>query len=451
MILDRRRFLVSTALAASGPMPSRGAGAQTPAAAAPIMLDAHPLPTASVTAGRPALGFGGDGYAMLRVRTGVPSSVRLANHLDEPTGLDWHGMRLPNALDLASGLGGEPVAPGGTRDMTLTPTESGTYWFHPPFTPGLADQTSHGLAGVLIVEEPDAPAVDADHVLLLTDRMAGGAEIAEQLLINGKAWPESSTHAPGSRLRLRLVNGSTRQAVAVTFSGASAFVVAIDGQPSDLFRPLNDTIPVGPGARFDVMVDLARETGAEFRLTLQGSEAVKSAVDRPVFVARTDGTPVPDRQTVHALTPNAALPRYIPLENSVRADVTALFKAGPPGLRTGPPGLKAGPPGRWTINGLDGTVLAKKPLFTAKTSSPVTLAFNNRSAKLIAFRLHGHVMRLLHSKDDGWEPYWRDSVIVPAGGTYHVAFLADNPGRWLIESPFFDQAARGLRCWFEVT
>ncbi len=80
----------------------------------------------------------------------------------------------------------------------------------------------------------------------------------------------------------------------------------------------------------------------------------------------------------------------------------------------------------------------------------MTLTLRNGSTQLIAFRLHGHAMRLLHAMDDGWEPYWRDSVIVPPGVIHHVAFMADNPGKWLIESPFFDQAVGGLRTWFEV-
>jgi len=44
-----------------------------------------------------------------------------------------------------------------------------------------------------------------------------------------------------------------------------------------------------------------------------------------------------------------------------------------------------------------------------------------------------HAMRLLHDLDDGWEPYWRDAVLVPEGKTKHAAFVADNPGKWAIE------------------
>ena len=112
---------------------------------------------------------------------------------------------------------------------------------------------------------------------------------------------------------------------------------------------------------------------------------------------------------------------------------------------------KAGEAAIWTVNGVSGFELPKKPLLVARRGSPVTLAFKNASTELAAFRLHGFAMRLLHDLDDGWEPYWRDSVLVPPGITHHAAFLADRPGRWLIESPFFDQAAGGLRAWFEIT
>ena len=80
----------------------------------------------------------------------------------------------------------------------------------------------------------------------------------------------------------------------------------------------------------------------------------------------------------------------------------------------------------------------------------MTLGFDNRAPVPVPLRVHGHAMRLLHAKDDGWEPYWRDSIILPPMATAHVAFLADTPGRWLIESAFFAQAAFGLRHWFVV-
>jgi FtsP/CotA-like multicopper oxidase with cupredoxin domain len=65
-------------------------------------------------------------------------------------------------------------------------------------------------------------------------------------------------------------------------------------------------------------------------------------------------------------------------------------------------------------------------------------------------RLGGHVARLLHALDDGWEPYWRDIFIVPPGKTVRLAFVADNPGKWPIAAATPAARAAGLSGWFQV-
>ena len=65
--------------------------------------------------------------------------------------------------------------------------------------------------------------------------------------------------------------------------------------------------------------------------------------------------------------------------------------------------------------------------------------------------LHGHVFRLLHALDDGWEPYWLDTLQIAEGKTAHIAFMAENPGRWLLGSTVLERLDTGLWGWFEVT
>jgi hypothetical protein len=42
-------------------------------------------------------------------------------------------------------------------------------------------------------------------------------------------------------------------------------------------------------------------------------------------------------------------------------------------------------------------------------------------------------------------------VQIPEGKRLHIAFIADNPGRWLISSTVLERFDRGLWSWFEVT
>ncbi len=82
--------------------------------------------------------------------------------------------------------------------------------------------------------------------------------------------------------------------------------------------------------------------------------------------------------------------------------------------------------------------------------TPVTLGLVNKTTFAQQIHVHGHHLRLLHDLDDGWEPYWRDTAIVPAQRTKHVAFVADNPGKWAIECLPLDLQSTELVTWFEV-
>jgi FtsP/CotA-like multicopper oxidase with cupredoxin domain len=93
----------------------------------------------------------------------------------------------------------------------------------------------------------------------------------------------------------------------------------------------------------------------------------------------------------------------------------------------------------------------RSPLFSVRRGRVVVLAFANRTERSQTIHLHGYHVRLLDRLDDGWKPYWLDTLTVPAQQIDRVAFLADNPGKWLIEAqPLRDGAAR-TGAWFAVT
>jgi FtsP/CotA-like multicopper oxidase with cupredoxin domain len=105
----------------------------------------------------------------------------------------------------------------------------------------------------------------------------------------------------------------------------------------------------------------------------------------------------------------------------------------------------------WTLNHGFPSGLAGKPLFTARKGNVVVVALTNRSSWTQVIRVHGHVFRVLHGLDDGWEPYFMDTVIVGENRTVRIAFNADNPGKWLIRSTILEHMESGVLSWFEVT
>jgi FtsP/CotA-like multicopper oxidase with cupredoxin domain len=201
-----------------------------------------------------------------------------------------------------------------------------------------------------------------------------------------------------------------------------------------------ETLPVGPGARYDILFDLPDRREAEARIILRGGEEP----DRPLLVFKTEGEARPRRPAIASLAVNPLLPTRIKLQNSKRVDLVIEPAKEGPAEATGRRPF-------WALNGVAQDQLPGEPMFSVKRGSPVTLAIINRSAFAQQIHVHGHHVRLLHDLDDGWEPYWRDCVLVAAGKTKRLAFIADNQGKWVIESFVAERQTSGLSTWFLVT
>lgn len=416
MRLDRRAVLRGAA-AGLGATSGLGRAGLARAASAPLLLQAKPN-----AAGRLAYGGTVPG-PLIRIRHGETVAATLENALARPTTITWHGVRIVDAMDGVAGLTQPAVPPGGRFAYRFTPPDAGTFWYHPHAAPEAAEQTARGLHGVLIVDEAAPPAVDEDILLVLAD---ASPDPAAAVTVNGAATAPGRVARPGARVRLRLVNACVARICIVAIVGAAPSVIAIDGQPSELFQPAGGTVPLGPGATFELMLDLPAAVGAKIGLVLRGGSAEPN-----LLALSTAGPPLPAKPPIARLPPNPLLPQRIALERASRHDVT-LAAAG------------AG----WSVNGVGG--MPGKPLFSLARGTPVVLTFRNGSDVAQAMHVHGHCWRLLHDLDDGWDPYWRDSVLLAPGRSKHVAFVADNPGRWALASGDLRRQDGGLTTWFEV-
>ena len=215
------------------------------------------------------------------------------------------------------------------------------------------------------------------------------------------------------------------------FDGMKAYVVAIDGQPTSTFEPLKASLPFAPGTRYDLLVDLVPESGAT------GAVMALIGDGMPLVKIVTAGEKRPELPSIAPLPSNPKLPDAIKLQNASRKDV--VIKGDP----------KA-PDVPWTVNGAAGNPTSP-PLVKVKRGTPVVLALKNETAFVQPMHLHGHSFRLLHALDDGWEPYWLDTVQVPENKTVRIAFVADNPGKWLLASTVLERFDAGLWTWIEVT
>jgi FtsP/CotA-like multicopper oxidase with cupredoxin domain len=451
-IFSRRVFL-GQVLASVLTLPARGESASLPddfrlleARHGKLRLLPEPLTETAVW------GYNGEVPGpLLRFKKGEEVKIRLVNKLDQPTSLNWHGVRIVNNMDGVGGLTQEPVPPGGAFDYRFTPPDSGLFWYHPQVLPFAREQQGRGLYGVMIVDEENPPQADRDMLVVLGDwklddkgqitdfNVTEAGRIGSLVTVDARVVPIDETLPPSSRLRLRIVSAADTRLMVISFNGVTPLILAIDGQPCEAFEPVRQTIPLGPGARFDVMFDLPADAGTDASVTLLGDDEP----DQVLLKFKTAGEKRPPLPPVASLAQNPLLPGEIKLQAARKVDI-AIETASLPGPASGPLLY-------WKLNGTSLSGFAPTPLFSVKRGTPVTLGFVNHTAVVQQMRVHGHVVRLLHDLDDGWEPYWRDAVLVPEGKTKHAAFVADNPGKWAIECSIAGRQATGMAAWFQVT
>jgi FtsP/CotA-like multicopper oxidase with cupredoxin domain len=383
---------------------------------------------------------------LLRYKQGDTLAVRLGNKTDLPMSLHWQGMRGDNAMDGVVPLTQTPVAPGASFDYRRALNDPGLFCYRPSVFPRTGELMGRGLKGLVVVDEPTPLISDADLAVILDDwrldakgaadgdfanpaEARGAGRIGTSLTVNGASAPKTHEFAPGARVRLRLANLANARIMVLSFEGVTPYVIAIDSQSCDAFVPVRQSIPVAPGARFELMFDMPA-AGFAARVILRGAEGRDQDLLR--FAAKGDAVPV--RPAIKSLPQNPLLPREIKLAESKKIGLAIAQDSG-----------------AWTLNGAVSKAYGGEPLFRVKRGTPVTLGFDNRSGVPLVMHVHGHAMRLLHDLDDGWEPYWRNAVVAPPGKVKHVAFVADSPGKWALHDDILEHEAAGVATWFEVT
>jgi FtsP/CotA-like multicopper oxidase with cupredoxin domain len=238
------------------------------------------------------------------------------------------------------------------------------------------------------------------------------------LLVNGSALPDLPVK-PGERLRLRLINATSARGFSLRIDGHSPWVMAIDGQPAEPFVARDGRIVLAPGSRVDLFIDTTRSPGTTAAV-LAGFRD-----EQPVarLVYESGGERARPRSDPRALPANA-LPARIDLKNALRLE------------------LPLGDATRFDPSAA--------PLFTVRRGRPVTLALRNPSGYPHVVHVHGHSFRLLDRLDDGWKPYWLDTLVV-GERVERIAFVADNPGKWLIDGRMLERPDSRVGAWFAVT
>lgn len=454
--MNRRDFLAATALSAIVPTFGLASPAKTlTAMAAKVQLAPKDFPPTDI--------WGFDGSVPgpeIRVKQGARVERSFINQLPQASAVHWHGIRIDNAMDGVPGMTQTAVEPEQTFDYSFIAPDAGTYWYHSHNRSW--EQVARGLYGPLIIDEVDLPDVDQDITLMIDDwRLdksgaisndfgamhdnSHGGRLGNFATVNGKAdsiYPVK-TH---ERLRLRLINAANARIFQLGIKGLNGSIVALDGMPLETPQPI-DLITLAPAQRADLIVDVVAETGGEAVLYMQERDTSYALTDFEV----TSQAAGAKRESITSLPPNPvavvnnlsnALTVPIVMEGGAMGGLqTATYQGQELDMRAL---VNAGQV--WALNGVAG--LTDEPLFRVSRGEAVRLSFTNKTAFPHGMHLHGHHFHELGPQNQMGA--LRDTTLINPRETRDVAFIADNPGKWLIHCHMLGHQATGMKTWIEV-
>ena len=278
--------------------------------------------------------------------------------------------------------------------------------------------------------------------------MAG--RVGNLVTLNGTIPADQPVRA-GERIRLRLINAAVARMMALRFEGHRPVVVAIDGQPCDPHESEDGRLLLGPAMRIDVVVDMQGDPGKRYQviddfydglaypLTVLAYEAGPPMRAQPPDTAlRLPRNPLPEPDLASAER------HELTLQGGMMGGGALSGIGGMNGMAT--PGM--GGDAAWAINGMSMTGdghAGMPPLFTLQRGRSCVLTIRNETAWWHPMHIHGHSFRVL-SRNGVPVPHrqWSDTVLFAPKDTVECAFVADNPGDWMLHCHVMDHQMAGL-------
>jgi bilirubin oxidase len=352
--------------------------------------------------------------------------INVTNQLGEPTTTHWHGIHLPAMMD---GGPHQIIDSGSTWQAQFTiMNEEATFWYHPHLEGKTAEHVYAGLAGLLIVKDPQSElALPAqygtdDIPLIIQDKIidADGSfnypgtnfgVKGDQFLVNGAVTPVFD--APAQFVRFRLLNGSNARFYNFGFSDDRQFhQIGTDGGLLETPVPLT-RLRLSNGERAEILVDFSGQENSQVRLMSYSSELDginpiwnSNALDNSDF----------DLMTIDVVSPTANPTTALPAS---LATIDRLQEG--QATRTRPFVLEMGFSGPMTINGV--SMDMNRIDQTVKVNDTEIWEVTNSSD--LPHPFHVHDVQFLVLTRDGSPPAdneagWKDTVLVMPRETVRI-------------------------------
>lgn len=364
----------------------------------------------------------------LRAEEGEVVEVTLVNKdIEEGATIHWHGLDVPNAEDGVAGVTQDAVMPGQRHTYRFVADQVGTFWYHTH--QHSLEGVKKGLFGALIVEPSgtNERSVRPLDMTVMTHLWEGTLAIGDSDLVN------RVDAAPGTPVRLRLINTDNWVRQTYRLVGTAFRVAAIDG--TDLNAPgelaSGTRLVLTTGGRYDVVFDMPDRPvflsvgGGRNRGILLSPDGKGEVPDIPADAPEFDplhyGEPAPT-----PFGPDSAFDREFTM---VLDNKLGVYDGRVDFLYT-----------------LNGEVFPNTPAFMVEEGELVKTTIVNRGMVDHPMHLHGHHVLVLSRNGEAADgsPWWSDTLDVLPGDCYEIAFRADNPGIWMDHCHNLAHAALGM-------
>ena len=401
----------------------------------------------------------------IRVKQGERLNVTLANSLENPTSIHWHGIRIENGMDGVPDLTQKKVMPGERFDYSFVTPDAGTYWYHSHVSS--SEQVGRGLYGALIVDETESYPVDREVTLVIDDWRINEAGVIDPsfrnlhdishagrlgnwMTVNGVNRPDLPVVA-GERLRIRLLNVANARILTLQFDELMPWVIALDGQPYGPVRLADAKLTLAPGQRADLVIDIPGTSAKDYGLNLLHSRGVLQLARMVVQSSqKRNFNDDPGALPANPLAVDFDLENARTVELQMQGGAmgrmrTAVYRGESLEIRQLVNEGKA-----WALNGVSDR--PREPLFSVQRGRTVVIDMHNMNRWPHAMHVHGHHFRVIEANGENTDASpWRDTTLMYGHDRVRIAFVADNPGRWLLHCHMLEHAAGGMTTWFEVT
>ncbi|MEN1888149.1 multicopper oxidase family protein [Streptomyces mirabilis] len=379
--------------------------------------------------------------------------LNITNSLTEATTVHFHGAHVPPSMD---GGPQNAFAAGKTWSPTFTvKDEAKTLWYHPHALGTTAEQATHGLAGMIIVEDdsdasaalPSTYGTDDIPIILqcLATDSAGdikynlsgylGNGLSFPLLCNGTNVDDTtlSFTATKKRTRFRLLNASPSDIITIQRSdGATLTQIATDQGYL-------------PEATEVASIRLVAGARAEFVMELSDAVTLEAVVTTG-WVRGGSGT-----YEFLSVTPDASdAPETLPTLNTISRYDTSDFTA-----RT----ITLGQSGTtMTINGSAGTSMSSMAMISTTLGAEEVWTVKNSTQLEHSFHLHDVPFQLISINGEdptGVQLGWYDTFEVVGGGSIEIAMkftdFSDDTYMYMLHCHLLQHEDEGMMASLMVT